>query len=224
MLGAGKSTLATALAEKMNLPVFYEPVKDNVYLADFYKDISKYAFPMQIYLLNQRFRQQQQIIWSQRGGVQDRSIYEDAIFAKMLYEGGHMEKRDYETYVELFSNMSHFMQRPNIIVHLDVTPEESLRRIKLRARDCESSVSIEYLTALHKGYEDFLKDISKVIPVIKINYQDFPSVEEMVEQITIEYERISNIRQVWYDQPPASVQQQRKQQEVEDKAAEEKKD
>lgn len=152
--------------------------------------------------------------------MQDRSIYEDAIFAKMLYEGGNMEKRDYETYVELFSNMSHFMQRPNIIVHLDVTPEESLRRIKLRSRDCESAVSIEYLRALHKGYEDFLQDISKVIPVIKVNYQDFPSVDEMVEQITLEYQRISNIRHVWYDHAPPSVQQQRK----EDATAEEKKE
>lgn len=140
--------------------------------------------------------------------MQDRSIYEDAIFAKMLYEAGHMEKRDYDTYIDLFQSMSHFMQRPNIIVHLDVTPEESLRRIKLRNRSCESSVSIEYLTALHQGYEEFLNDISHVIPVIKVNYQDFPSVDEMVQKITEEYKQISNIRYVWYDQAPPSVREQ----------------
>ena len=126
----------------------------------------------------------------------------------MLYESGNMEKRDYETYIDLFGSMSHFMQRPNIIVHLDVTPEESLRRIKLRNRSCESSVSIEYLRALHQGYEDFLSDISSVIPVIKVHYQDFPSVDEMVQQITAEYNQISNIRYVWYDEKPARVREQ----------------
>jgi len=68
LIGAGKTTLATALAEELNLPVYYEPVTDNVYLADFYNDIAKYAFPMQVYLLNKRFKQQQQIIWEGRGG------------------------------------------------------------------------------------------------------------------------------------------------------------
>lgn len=134
--------------------------------------------------------------------MQDRSIYEDAIFAKMLVESGQMDPRDYETYTELFNNMSHFMQRPNIIVHLDVSPEESLRRIKLRSRDCESSISLEYLTALHAGYESFLGEISKVIPVIKVNYELFPSTEEMVDKITQEYQMISNVRQVFYNEAP----------------------
>jgi len=83
LIGAGKSTLATALGKRLNLPVFYEPVTDNTYLEDFYKDTAKYSFAMQVYLLNARFRQQQEIIWSNRGGVQDRSIYEDSIFAKV---------------------------------------------------------------------------------------------------------------------------------------------
>ena len=75
-----------ALAEVLGLPVHYEPVTDNVYLEDFYKDMKRYGFPLQIYLLNKRYRQQQQIVWEGRGGVQDRTIYEDAIFAKMLRE------------------------------------------------------------------------------------------------------------------------------------------
>lgn len=86
LIGAGKTTLAKALAEVLGLPVHYEPVTDNVYLEDFYKDMKRYGFPLQIYLLNKRYRQQQQIVWEGRGGVQDRTIYEDAIFAKMLRE------------------------------------------------------------------------------------------------------------------------------------------
>jgi len=84
LIGAGKTTLAKALAETMGLPAYYEPVADNEYLADFYADQKTFAFPLQIYLLNARFRQHQQIIWSGRGGVSDRSIYEDQIFAKIL--------------------------------------------------------------------------------------------------------------------------------------------
>jgi len=127
IIGAGKTTLAEALAKRLNLPIYYEPVKDNVYLEDFYMDIKKYSFPMQVYLLNARFKQQQEIIWNGKGGVQDRSIYEDSIFAKMLYESGLMEERDYETYQSLFRNMSNFMKVPSVIVHLDVSPEESMR-------------------------------------------------------------------------------------------------
>jgi deoxyadenosine kinase len=134
LIGAGKTTLAEALAEEMGLPVYYEPVVNNTYLSDFYGDQKKFAFPLQVYLLNNRFRQQQQIVWSGRGGVADRSIYEDGIFAKLLRDSGKMDERDYQTYVSLFQNMSSFMKRPNLIVHLDVAPEESLRRIKERSR------------------------------------------------------------------------------------------
>ena len=128
LIGAGKTTLATALGDVLKLPVHYEPVTDNVYLEDFYRDMKRYGFPLQIYLLNKRFRQQQQIVWEGRGGVQDRTIYEDAIFAKMLRDDGLMEEREYQTYLSLFNNMSNFMRKPNIIVYLDVTPEESHRR------------------------------------------------------------------------------------------------
>lgn len=126
LIGAGKTTLATSLSKVLNLPVYYEEVLDNSYLEDFYQDMRKYSFPLQIHLLNKRFRQQQQIIWQGRGGVQDRTIYEDGIFAKMLADSGLMDSRDYATYVELFNNMANFMRRPNIIVHLDVSPKESL--------------------------------------------------------------------------------------------------
>lgn len=90
MIGAGKSTLAKSLADKLGLPVYYEPVADNEYLQDFYTDIKKYSFAMQVYLLNRRFQQQQQIVWAGAGGVQDRTIYEDSVFARMLRNAGLM--------------------------------------------------------------------------------------------------------------------------------------
>lgn len=205
MIGAGKSTLAKALGEVLDLPVYYEPVMDNEYLADYYKDMKKYAFPLQIYLLNRRFKQQQQIIWAGKGGVQDRTIYEDAVFARMLCKAGHMEQRDYETYLSLFNNMANFMKRPNIIVHLDVTPEESLRRINLRSRDCESNVSIGFLRALHEAYEEFIEDVARAIPVIKVSYEEFQTAEAMAARIKTEYENIANIRHVAF--PPKSPKQ-----------------
>jgi len=108
------------------------------------------------------------------------------------------EERDYQTYVSLFSNMSNFMKKPNIIVHLDVSPEESLRRIKLRNRDCESGITLEYLQGLHAAYEEFINDIARVIPVIKVNYSEFRTAEDMAEKIKIEYEQIANIRTVTF--------------------------
>ena len=199
LIGAGKSTLATALAKELGLPVYYEPVVDNVYLADFYTDMSKYSFPMQVYLLNKRFKQQQQIVWEGKGGVQDRTIYEDSVFARMLRDSGHMSERDYDTYLELFNNMSNFMKRPNVIVHLDVTPEESARRIKMRQRDCESGIPLEYLQGLYAAYETFIADIARVIPVIKVDYSRFRTAEDMAKMIKEEYAQIANVRMAGYE-------------------------
>jgi len=182
-IGVGKTTLATALATHFDLPVYYEPVKDNPYLDDFYNDIKKYAFPMQIYLLNSRFRHQQSVIWSDRGGVQDRTIYEDCIFAKMLYDDGLIEERDYRTYVNLFDNMNNFIRKPDVIVYLDIPPEEALVRIRVRGRSCESSITLEYLQKLHRAYGVFIRDIEKSVRVIKIDYREFMSVDDIVQLI-----------------------------------------
>merc|ERR1711924_521298 len=89
-----------------------------------------------------------------------------------------MDERDYRTYMSLFSNMSNFMRKPNLLVHLEVTPEESMARIKERSRGCETGITLEYLEKLYAGYNAFLKDIAKVIPVIKVKYNKFRTVEE----------------------------------------------
>ena len=187
LIGAGKTTLATALGEHLGLPVYYEPVGDNEYLADFYRDTKTYAFATQIYLLNRRFQQHQEIIWQGRGAVQDRTIYEDAVFARTLVEQGLMEERDYRTYLQLFRHMSNFMCRPSVIVFLDLSPESSMERISERSRGVESGISMEYLRALHAAYADFIGDISRTVPVIRVSWEQYRDVEEMAEVIDREY-------------------------------------
>jgi deoxyadenosine kinase len=199
LIGAGKTTLARELGKVLNLPVYYEPIVENEYLEDFYRDMKRYSFSFQIYLLNCRFRQHQQVLWNGTGGIQDRTLYEDSIFAKVLYEDGNMEEREYKTYLNLFRNMSNFMKKNTLIVHLDVKPEESLRRIKLRARGCETGITVDYLTKLYNAYEEFLKEISKVIPVIRVNYSKFKTAEEMAQIIKKEYDNMHNIKNVEYN-------------------------
>ncbi len=187
MIGAGKSTLARSLGEHLGIDVYYEPVEDNEYLEDFYRDTRRYSFATQIYLLNKRFQQHQLIIWRGRSAVQDRTIYEDSIFAKMLAETGLMDERDYHTYIDLFRHMSNFMCKPNVIIYLDVSPESSYRRIQDRGREFEMGITLDYLQALYKGYEEFVADISRVTPVLRVDYDRFATAEEMAEVIQQDY-------------------------------------
>ena len=196
MIGAGKSTLAAALGEHLGIDVHYEPVADNEYLSDFYRDTARHSFAMQVYLLNRRFQQHQEIIWRGRSAVQDRTIYEDSIFAKMLARTGLMQERDYRTYVQLFRHMSNFMCKPSVIIYLDVSAESSYQRILTRSRDVESTIKLEYLEALHEGYQDFIASISKVVPVIRVDYERFATAEEMAGVIRREYLDASFLRQV----------------------------
>jgi deoxyadenosine kinase len=196
IIGAGKSTLAKALGDHLDIDVYYEPVDDNEYLEDFYRDTPRYSFAMQVYLLNRRFQQHQEIIWRGRPAVQDRTIYEDSVFAKMLSDTGLMEPRDYRTYLQLFKNMSNFMCKPNLIVYLDVDPETSYERIRSRQRDVESGISIDYLQSLYDEYENFVRDISKVIPLIRVSWNEFHDAGEMAQEIKEEYMDHSFLRTV----------------------------
>jgi len=196
LIGAGKSTLATALGEHLNMPVYYEPVADNEYLSDFYRDTKKYSFATQIYLLNRRFQQHQEIIWRGGGGVQDRTIYEDAVFAKTLVDQDLMDERDYRTYLQLFRHMSNFMCRPSLIVYLDLSPESSMERIEQRSRGVESGIKIEYLRGLRREYERFIAQISRTVPVVRVHWEEFRDAQEVAEVIEREYLRGSFMREV----------------------------
>ncbi|TNJ28905.1 Deoxynucleoside kinase [Giardia muris] len=184
LIGAGKTTIARELAEELGVPVYYEPVEDNVYLEDFYRDMRAHSFALQVYLLNRRYTQHQQIVWGRQGGVQDRSIYEDSVFARVLMKQGYLTLRDYETYRALFQTMSTYLPHPHFIVHLDVTPEEALVRIKERSRGCEAGIPLDYLKALYEEYNVFLAEISKRIPVLRVRWDKYKTAAELAQEIS----------------------------------------
>ena len=201
-IGSGKSTLARALGKAMFLPVHYEPVEANPYLNLFYTDQAKYAFQMQIFLLNARYVQQQQITWQGLGAVQDRSIFEDSVFADMLHEAGVLNDLDYATYTSIQQTMLRPLPRPTMIVYLDLTPEQAMANIRARGRQCENSITIEYLTALRAAYEKFLVKISKTVPVIRVDNSKFPSVNSIVYEIQRCYISACNIHTALIDTVP----------------------
>lgn len=183
LIGAGKSHLAKELGQELGLPVHYESTTDNPWLVDFYTDMSKYAFPLQIDLLNRRFSQQLQLVWNGKGGIMDRSIYEDSVFCRLLVKSGFMEQRLFDLYSSLAFNMHKFMKRPSMIVYLDVSPQVSLERIRARGRPEEQGITLEYLTNLYECYQQFIIDISKTIPVVKVPWNTFGETRETARKI-----------------------------------------
>jgi len=196
LIGVGKTTLTNALGAHLGLDVYHEPLVDNVYLEDFYADTARWSFAMQVYLLNRRFQQHQEIIWRGRGAVQDRTIYEDSIFAKVLVDMELMHPRDYATYVDLYKNLSNFMCRPTAIVYLHATPEACHARIAQRGRSFETVVSLDYLQRLYAAYEEFVLTISRTIPVIRVDWERYGDVEVLADAITHEVTRASYLREV----------------------------
>ncbi|MEZ0538876.1 deoxynucleoside kinase [Fibrella arboris] len=155
-IGAGKTTLAQRLATHYGWDVLYEAVEGNPYLADFYGDMARWSFHLQIYFLNSRFEQVQKIRSSGRSVIQDRTIYEDAyIFAKNLYDTGKMIPRDYETYRSLFDNMVGMVRPPDLMIYLKADLPKLTAQIKKRGRDFEQSISTDYLDSLNVLYEAF---------------------------------------------------------------------
>jgi deoxyadenosine kinase len=205
LIGAGKSTFTSQLAKHLGIQEIQEPVIENPYLPEFYAAITEFlaaksdedtkrfaiaqkrmhhvAFAMQVFLLNERFRQHQSMVWSSGSSVQDRTIYEDPIFAKMLYESGMMAELDYTTYKGLFRNMMNFLHRPDVILILDVDPEVAKQRVIARGRECEKDLSVEYLRDLKAGYEDWISDINGRIPIIRIDWNTFQTPEAIVKLI-----------------------------------------
>ena len=183
LIGAGKTTLTNQIAEKLGWCALKEPVEENPYLDLFYSDMDKYGFAMQIYFMNYRFEQEQKNIWNKNNTVQDRSLWEDIIFATMLNKSGKISDLDYSTYKQLYCNMVNFIKKPSKILYLDVTPEIALERIKLRNRDCEKNITIEYLRDLKETYEEWLEQIGKTTTVIRIDWNEFKAVDNVIELI-----------------------------------------
>ncbi|WP_221391918.1 deoxynucleoside kinase [Dyadobacter sp. NIV53] len=177
-IGAGKTTLTQMLGAHYKWDVMYEAVEGNPYLADFYDDMERWAFNLQIYFLNSRFAQVQQIRSATYATiVQDRTIYEDAfIFARNLHESKIMTERDYQTYLLLFNSIVNTVSQPDLLIYLKADIPKLLHQIKKRGRDFEADISIDYLTNLNGYYEDFAKtyEHGRLIE-IDVNNMDFAS-------------------------------------------------
>lgn len=184
VISSGKTTLTRNLSEYLGFTPVYEPVDDNPYLSSFYKDMKTYGFAMQVYLLSRRFELHQQIIWNNKGVIQDRSIYEDFIFAKMLYESGNISELDFQNYISLSHIMTSFLRTPDLIVYLDVKPEVAMERLKERSRESEKEIPLAYLQDLERGYKDWL---TSQLPVnslkMVVDYNQYISTELMVQKI-----------------------------------------
>lgn len=188
LIGAGKSTLTQQLADHLGYDTAFEPVETNPYLDDFYQDMGRWTFNMQMFLLSARFQQHQEIIWSPahqegRGIVQDRTIYEDTIFATMHYNDGIVDDRDFGTYLSHFNVMRRYLQYPDVILYLRVSPEKALERINLRSRDAEVGIPLEYLQGLYEGYEDFVEEMARYTTVVTLDWSEFRPLSEVASAI-----------------------------------------
>lgn len=158
-IGAGKSSLTKMLGERFKWKPYYESVDDNPYLADFYGDMNRWSFHLQIYFLSNRFKSHKEIVESHKSVIQDRSIYEDAeIFARNLYEIGKMDSRDYENYVSLFHVMMEYLKPPDLLIYLKSSVDTLLEQIKRRGRDYEQTIARSYLEQLNRHYEQWINN------------------------------------------------------------------
>jgi deoxyadenosine/deoxycytidine kinase len=153
-IGSGKTTLTEKLARHYGWQPLYESVDDNPYLREFYEDMTRWAFHVQIYFLNTRFRQINEIQNSGRTIIQDRTIYEDAhIFAKNLHSSGNMSDRDYQSYLDIFHSMIQFVKPPDLLIYLKADIPKLVKQIEKRGRDFEYSIRLDYLKNLNQHYE-----------------------------------------------------------------------
>ncbi|MEM6398556.1 MAG: deoxynucleoside kinase [Bacteroidota bacterium] len=157
-IGAGKTTLCTKLGRHFGWSIHYESTDDNPYLSDFYNDMKRWSFNLQIYFLHKRYAQIVDIQTGDHTVIQDRTIYEDAyIFAPNLYEMGLMTQRDFENYTELFKTMSAQIDPPDLLIYLKAGIGTLVKHIESRGRDYEGNMSLDYLKRLNKRYDDWIK-------------------------------------------------------------------
>lgn len=160
-IGSGKSSLTRMLSKHYGWKSFYESVEDNPYLSDFYGDMGRWSFNLQVYFLSKRFNDHKKIVEGEDSVIQDRSIYEDAeIFARNLYDIGKMDQRDYSNYVELYKVMTGYLQPPDLLIYLDARIETLIKQIARRGRDYEQSIPREYLEQLSRLYKGWIDHYS----------------------------------------------------------------
>jgi deoxyadenosine/deoxycytidine kinase len=174
-IGAGKTALTDVMGQYFDWTTVYEKVDENPYLTDFYNDMRRWSFNLQVFFLSRRFEQLQEIEEMDASVVQDRSIYEDAeIFARNLYEMGLMSGRDYKNYVNLFSTMTSHLTPPSLLVYLRASVPTLVNHIQERGRDYESTIRIDYLERLQGHYEEWIEDYDRGPKlIIDIDERDF---------------------------------------------------
>jgi deoxyadenosine/deoxycytidine kinase len=189
-IGVGKTTFTDILAKRFGWSPYYESVIDNPYLADFYHDMSRWSFHLQIYFLHHRFRTHVEMSEHPGGAVQDRTIYEDVeIFARNLYEMGSMSERDWENYYNLFQIMTSFLQAPDLILYLKASTDSLLSRIRSRDRSFERSIDPEYLHRLNIYYGRWIDRVKDTDPILIVDtdgfniFEDTVRLEEIFSQI-----------------------------------------
>ncbi len=184
VVGAGKSTLAEKVSSKLNIPVFYELQNEetNTLLEEFYKDKKRWAFTLQIHFLNERFRMIKEI-HKNGGGILDRSIFGDRIFASMLHEDGYMTTEEFNTYSSLLNNMLEHSKDPTLLVYIDCDLETALERIGVRGRQMEQSVDEVYWKRLNEKYTNWYNEynISKKLSINAKSYH--PNNEKDIDEI-----------------------------------------
>ncbi|EMY80980.1 ATP-binding cassette domain-containing protein [Psychroflexus gondwanensis] len=178
-IGAGKTTLTQLIAKHYNWKAEYEDVIENPFLEDFYEDMKRWSFNLQIYFLNSRFRQILEIRESNTDIIQDRTIYEDAfIFAPNLHAMGLMSNRDFKNYSSLFDLMESVTEAPDLLIYLRSSVPNLVKQIQKRGRDYENSISIDYLNKLNERYEAWIQNYEKgkllVIDVDELDFVDKP--------------------------------------------------
>ena len=184
-IGAGKSSLTKLLSERFGWKPFFESVADNPYLSDFYGDMNRWSFNLQVYFLSNRFQSHKSITEGPGSVILDRVIYEDAeIFARNLYEIGKMDQRDYTNYVELYKVMTEYLRAPDLLIYLRAGVDTLVKQIASRGRDFEQSIPREYLEQLNRHYEHWT-DTYKLGPILTIESDtlDFVNRENDLERI-----------------------------------------
>jgi deoxyadenosine/deoxycytidine kinase len=179
-IGAGKTTLTQMLAKHYGWETNYEDVELNPYLNDFYEDMQRWSFNLQIYYLNSRFTQIQEIKETNKNVIQDRTIYEDAfIFAPNLHSMGLMTTRDFENYFSLFNLVESFVSAPDLLIYLRASVPTLVNHIQQRGRDYEESIRLDYLKRLNERYEAWIStyDKGKLI-IIDIDNNNFTTNQE----------------------------------------------
>ncbi|MDQ3019072.1 MAG: deoxynucleoside kinase [Bacteroidota bacterium] len=189
-IGSGKSSLTHLISKKLNWKPYYEKVNNNPYLKDFYTDMNRWSFNLQVYFLSHRFKTHKEILNKKISVIQDRSIYEDAeIFAKNLFELGKMKRRDYDNYRKLFKEMSHFLQPPDLLIYLRSSLPKLVKQIKLRGRLFEQNIDTDYLARLNSTYEEWIKNYNSgkclIVENEKLDFvnreKDFKNIVKLIK-------------------------------------------